>query len=434
VIQAEIAATVTIRTEYIRDRYIMSSQIKSILIRRDDNLGDCVVAIPAVREIKRNYPKARITLMVKPQHRPIFFGYCDDYLDPLPSKLLPRLQRKYDLIVDIEYAIPQNYRFKRIKKNQIIHVGVPDWSRPRHIFRSLLVSLKLHGLAVKFDPPKINLKPDAQIQAKKWIADHKINPNQLNVAIAPGSGFAQKRWSLSRFLTISKWLISQYDARIIILASSSELQLIKELNAKLKNKHSVLLHNKSIEIAAAILPYIDFLLGNDSGTAHVAASVGIPTITIFGPTSPSYWRPLNNKSVIVFDESASCPGGYDHAKECKKQKCLLGIKTENVKDAVNRIITRHLDHTTKSYLDQINITRHLRRRYSSQGIILSNLKTGHSCRIKKGWSIVRKVLDMVRKTNSFSRTLERFPREKELLAFLFMHRIIVPNALHANRN
>jgi ADP-heptose:LPS heptosyltransferase len=404
-----------------------SPTITSILLRRDDNLGDCVVALPVVRELRRNFPKAYITLMVKGPHRPVFYGYANGFLDPLPSNKLLSLRNNYDLIVDVELRLPKNYRPKKINsKNQIIHVGVPDWSKPQHVYRSLLESLRSHGLEVVFSRPKMRLEPGALDLARQWAAANSVGPERLNVAINPGSGFAHKRWPLSRFVKVTRWLQEEYRARIVIVASSGDADVAQRLFKSISKKNSILLRNEPVDIVASILTHLDLFIGNDSGIAHVAAAVGLPTVTIFGPTSPSFWRPLNNKSITVFDESVACPGGYEHASQCTHQKCLLGITDNHVIDAINRSIYRYVWKTGKACLDHIRVSPHLRIRITRRGRLLRNVRTGHSCIVRNGWGIVHRLLNKIEKTNSFAQTLKRFPNDKHLVDFLVLHRIIVP--------
>jgi ADP-heptose:LPS heptosyltransferase len=81
---------------------------------------------------------------------------------------------------------------------------------------------------------------------------------------------------------------------------------------------------------AAMLQHACFFLGNDSGIAHLAAAIGIPTFVLFGPTDPAEWAPWGpNVNVIRHLESCS-PCSKAEMLSCADRRCLYSIDVESV--------------------------------------------------------------------------------------------------------
>ena len=71
-------------------------------------------------------------------------------------------------------------------------------------------------------------------------------------------------------------------------------------------------------------------IGNDSGISHLAAFTGMPTVVIFGPSSPKRWKPFG-RSVEVLRSETDCSPCFETGKsDCKEMKCLEGITPEMV--------------------------------------------------------------------------------------------------------
>ncbi|WP_068763469.1 lipopolysaccharide heptosyltransferase II, partial [Oleiphilus sp. HI0066] len=79
---------------------------------------------------------------------------------------------------------------------------------------------------------------------------------------------------------------------------------------------SLLAGNTSLEEAVALMSQADLALANDSGLMHVAAALNVPTLGLFGSTSPDYTPPLSEKSAVI-KASIDC-------SPCFKRDCPFG--------------------------------------------------------------------------------------------------------------
>jgi ADP-heptose:LPS heptosyltransferase len=124
-------------------------------------------------------------------------------------------------------------------------------------------------------------------------------------AIHPGSGSASKNWPVERWLE----LIPRLDPPILIVLGEAELRTWNEsLRSRLcaaggirGAQNNLLRENKDgglrfavdlpLPELAAVLAGCRQFIGHDSGVSHLAASVGTPSVLLFGPTDPAMWAP-----------------------------------------------------------------------------------------------------------------------------------------------
>ena len=110
----------------------------------------------------------------------------------------------------------------------------------------------------------------------------------------PGSGSPDKCWPVPRFATVLEWLSRRVPA--VVLWGPAEEARREGLDRFLPPNR--LSPATPVELAEA-LAGARLYIGNDSGPGHLAAAVGTPTISLFGPTDPSLWRPLGSRSTVI---------------------------------------------------------------------------------------------------------------------------------------
>src|SRR5262249_19722280 len=93
--------------------------------------------------------------------------------------------------------------------------------------------------------------------------------------------------------------------------------------------------------AGALLERCALLVGNDSGPKHVAVALGIPTVTVYGPTNPATWHPLQGPHVAVFAEGLDCL--FCNANRCplegdRHMRCMRDVTVERVVEAARTLL------------------------------------------------------------------------------------------------
>lgn len=385
-----------------------------------------ILALPVVNQLKLSFPSAHFTLMVKEEHRPVFYKYADSFYKPLSKESLYRLKDNFDLVFNIEYSYPPRYKPKKFSSKQVNYIGSADWdSKKLHIYKHLLGSFKDHGLPVKYRSPKIYLTDDAKIEAQRWLDENGISKKDFNVVVNPTSGFRKKMWNVKKFIKVCKWLVKEYDAKILVIAKTKRERASIQLYNSLPQSNRNFLLNKPLDILSAVISKYDLSLGNDSGTSHLASVMGVPTVAIFALTSPGLWKPPGRKTVTVYIPNKCRCKGYEKAKRCKNQVCLKSITPTHVEDGILLCINKFVKRERKPSLDRIKISDHIEILKMKKGIIVSNKKTNHSFLIDKGFRYISKIFDFVSETNSYTAAIKKYPGDKQLLDFLILHRTVV---------
>jgi len=161
------------------------------------------------------------------------------------------------------------------------------------------------SLPAEWPLPELKVPPH---EVQTWLARHRLaGESRPIVTLSPGAVGAGKAWPADHYAELAKALAKD-GASVWILGGPSETGLAKKIATVAGDRvHDLTapdLRNAILALAAA-----DISVTNDSGLMHVAAAIGIPTVAIFGPTSPWHWKPLNPVAAILE------PPGDDEARQ-----------------------------------------------------------------------------------------------------------------------
>ena len=122
----------------------------------------------------------------------------------------------------------------------------------------------------------------------------------------------------------------------MIVGSSGDCQAAEEVAASMKKPSINLAGKTSISELKALLASSALVISNDTGTAHVAAALGIPTVVIFGPTEHVSTRPLSSIATVVRHDVECSPCML---RECPiDHRCMTGVEVDYVYDAAAELL------------------------------------------------------------------------------------------------
>jgi ADP-heptose:LPS heptosyltransferase len=151
------------------------------------------------------------------------------------------------------------------------------------------------------------------------------------VAFAPGSKMPAKMWPLDRFAAAGSALLARYpDIRLVVLGGGAEEQQQAERLTAAWGARSVNLVGLSIWDTAAVLERCSLYVGNDTGTMHLAASVGVPCVAIFSARdNPGRWEPAGAGHTVL-RRDVPCAGCV--LADCVEHQkiCLTSIAVDEV--------------------------------------------------------------------------------------------------------
>jgi len=173
--------------------------------------------------------------------------------------------------------------------------------------------------------------------AGEFLSKNDLRDEDIIIGIHPGSGEGgqeAKRWNKEKFARLGDMLSERWKAKILIFGGSNEVKLKDSIFGLMRNRP--ILVDGTLMQTAAIIRSCHLFISNDSSLMHVAATVNVPTIAIFGPTNPQRTAPWGEKHVVV-SKNLSCspclayPFGTTEATiRCSKRDCLGKIDVQDI--------------------------------------------------------------------------------------------------------
>jgi heptosyltransferase II len=345
--------------------------VNNILIRGVNWVGDAVMAVPAMREIRRLFPEAHIALLAKPWVGPIYakLEFVDEILIYDKSgihrgwagfgRLIADLRRRnFDLAILLQNAfeaalipwcarIPQRAGYARDGRGLLLThpCKIDPGVRQVHQVYYYLGILSCLGLLAPRPWERSESRPQISVGIRNSdqeaaiaiLREKGIGESDPVIAINPGAYYGEaKRWFPERYAAVADALAKKYGARILLLGASSDLETAGKVAAHMSSQPVILAGQTTLGQLMGLLKQIDLLITNDSGTMHLAAALDVPQLAIFGSTSEVATGPLN-QSAAVIKHPVECNPCF--LRECPTDfRCMKGITVTEVLDAAERIL------------------------------------------------------------------------------------------------
>jgi len=159
-------------------------------------------------------------------------------------------------------------------------------------------------------------------EAQRLLKSLKVNEKSGLVALGPGATYGPaKRWPLGYWKQLITKMLESGKETLLVLGGPEEKEYLEELWKGLPSHHTQrlvsLVGKTNPQALAAVLDQCKLLITNDTGPMHVAAAVGIPTLALFGSTSPTWTRPFGLGHEVIYKSvecspcfQKTCPIGY----------------------------------------------------------------------------------------------------------------------------
>ncbi len=142
--------------------------------------------------------------------------------------------------------------------------------------------------------------PLLSLPASKSGISHRLPGAGPLVGLHVSGGRAIKQWPPERFADVARSLIAQVNATIVLTGSSADRPLVDLVKDQLPASNVVdLAGEASLLELAARLQELDLLITGDTGPMHLAATVGTPIVAVFGPSDPARYAPRGPRDRVV---------------------------------------------------------------------------------------------------------------------------------------
>jgi len=298
---------------------ILDSEPRRIhLFRPQNQLGDLLLNVPAIRSIRERYPRARITLVVGRQNAAAVLhqAWADEVRVVEPGDLLglvraalPKAERP-DLAIyftTVSYSKSGAFLVRASRARDRIGFDPARYGKRDHagLTRALpypertLHQSEVSGIlasAVGAGPPP---PPPYYVADRAIMADTPRGAVYLH----PGAGKVKNRWPAERFGATARellqrgldvqWIEGPQDGGCVLAATRSLGRTLP------------VVRNEPIARLAARFANASLYVGNDTGPLHLAAATGCPSVGLYGWSDPAEWAPVGRcvRSVRAADHS-----------------------------------------------------------------------------------------------------------------------------------
>jgi ADP-heptose:LPS heptosyltransferase len=205
----------------------------------------------------------------------------------------------------------------------------------------LLAELARYGISPAGTVPRIFLAPSDRERGREWLSRAGVGEKEKAVFLHPGSGSRRKVWPLERFTALAQTLEERAGARILVILGPAEGVEARTAFEGAGPKAPVFVKGLSILDLASVLAEGRLLVGNDSGVSHLAASLGLTTVAVFGPTDPGLWAPRSERAVVVRRPIPCSPCPQERFFQCHRVDCLRGVEVDDVLKAIRGLARNH---------------------------------------------------------------------------------------------
>ncbi len=353
--------------------------MKKILIANTYGIGDVLFSTPFLKNLRLAYPKAHITYLCNLRAKDILSTNPDinelkiyersqwyarykknpvDYYWGWVKFIQELRHEQYDVVFDfslnasvgfwwIMAGIPKRIGYDFKGRGQWLNVKLPlQGFEDRPVVQHYLDLLRLLNIPTAVESMQLTI-PQEDIQwAKEALIP--IGHHRPCVALVLGGGASwgkegkYRRWSIDKFAQLADKIVEQLNAVVILVGDSSEADLAKELLVMVKHPMVNLVGQTSLMQMAALFKSCRMVVGNDSGSLHIAVAAGSHVVSIFGPVDPIVYGPYPVQGHVAVHTKLPCQPCYRRFRmtNCQHTSCLRDLTIEEVFTTVSVIFSR----------------------------------------------------------------------------------------------
>lgn len=321
-----------------------------ILVRGTNWLGDAVMTTPALERLRSSFPESEITLLATPLTAGLFEGspFINDIIayrrreEGVKAffKTAGQIRaRRFDLAVLFQNAFEAallaalggaRWRIGFAEQGRgwllthRLHRGARHRNRHQiHDYLEIVAECERVCLGEDFKPaietplPSLAATPAQLHAAAKLRHRWEIDSRPLIALNAAATNSRAKCWPADRFAALADSLMSEFGAQVVLIGADPEYETAEAVRKLMMRRGAINLAGETtMAELIGLLSGASLLVTNDTGPAHVAAALGAPTLTIFGPTNEFETAPMGVRAEMIRAEGIECA-------RCMRRDCPI---------------------------------------------------------------------------------------------------------------
>ena len=339
---------------------------ENVLVVQTSFLGDTVLTLPLLSEIKRRYPAGKLTLLCAPvaaellgSHEAIDEVLIDDKRRQdagvlgLWRKAKVLEQKRFTLAISPHKSlrsalllflarIPRRVGFRQSQGAFLFH-DLADRNPGCHDVERNLSILQPLGIPTETCRRDIDLPvaEAAREQSRHLLQALGVDLNKTVIGINAGSVWPTKRWAPDLFARLITKLKQNLNCEIVLFGGPEDHNTVATIQALCETEVVNLSGKTALRDLPAAISACDLFITNDSGPMHIAVGCGVPVVAIFCATTPSLgFYPYSSKAVVVQKELPCRPCSSHGGRRCPlgTEDCIKLIRPEEVLQAAIQML------------------------------------------------------------------------------------------------
>lgn len=321
--------------------------VKRLVVVAPNWLGDAVMALPAIADVRRGAPGAVIDVAARPAVAPLFTlvdGVGDVVVLEHRSSVTRDFAadfagRSYDaaLLLPNSFqsaltvwraAIPLRWGFRTDLRAPLLTSAIarPGRGHQAAYYQHLTCELGFQSGALE---PRIEIPAALRQAGADLLKGAGWDGTRPLMAVAPGAAYGgAKRWPADSFAAVADGLAADGVAAVLV-GSAGDRAAADEVLAATRSAPLDLVGRTDLRALGGVLSNCRGLVSNDSGAMHFAAAIGLAVTAMFGPTEEWATRPLGRKPPVVLIHDVWCRPCM--LRECPiDHRCMRGITADSV--------------------------------------------------------------------------------------------------------
>lgn len=325
-------------------------------------LGSLIQATPCFRALRERFPDAEIDLLTIRGNQRLFEDqpFFDNlwtldvngggrFLLSSIENLLSVRRRKYDLLFNFEGFASYSSVFSNLSAASVCvgyRVGAThrcDVDAPfreeTHISEVYADLLEAVGVWPESLEPQLEVPPEGERFQRRWRVDHGVplDARVVGMNVNTGPISPARRWPRERFIELGRRLAKEANTRIVLIGGPDEVDYVAPAAEALGKAAVNLAGRTRLPELLGLLADVDVFITNDSGPLHIAAAMGAPTVSFFGPESPKIYGPRGARHSVLY-KGLPCSPCLTFANlkrtDCDHFSCLREVTVEEALLAV----------------------------------------------------------------------------------------------------
>jgi predicted lipopolysaccharide heptosyltransferase III len=347
------------------------NNMKNILIIQLGDIGDVVWSTPTLWAVKGACPGARVSMLLRED-----FGQL---LEKEPSlhrtfevrrhqgsllrkaleniKFILDIRREhFDLVIDLRsdergaymtyisgapIRVSSYFRDAPFWRNWVFtHVlDAPHDETTRGAAEQSLKLLRQMGIKAEDPVPRLWVSERNQERALEILHETGIPRETCWVSVNPFSRWSYKEWDHGKWSEIMDWLWHQFGMAAVIVGAKAEREKAEAMASRGRGSIFNLTGKTTLAELAGLLELSYLHLGVDSAAPHIAAAVGTPTITIYGPSNWKDWAPVGEKHRVIVPDLECVPCYKKGCDGTGWSRCLEELTVEKVQEGIRETLS-----------------------------------------------------------------------------------------------